>query len=248
MMAQCHCLNKINSKFTLQVFISKLVKNQFAMRTKQKYLVFIILALFLGCGPYIWFKVPQPAGGKNLTEFPDLVLGKYASLVDTNVIRIKKDKIIREYRENLLMTKIEFREEVGDTISEDTSFMFTDNWKIDIRSYGDSIKVFSSKDEELFKISEIQLLRAYKSYYFLNYKDTNDYWKVKILRLVGDTLEFDFILKEEDIKSIKGITKIKVSTDSIKGASKYFLDPTKRELRKILKQRKKGEKYVKSKM
>ena len=208
----------------------------------------MILILLLGCGPYIWFKVPQPAGGENLTEFPDNLLGKYESVVDTNVIRVEKYKVIREFRENLLMTKIEFREEVGDTISEDTSFMFTDNWKIDIRSYGDSVKVFSSKDEELFKISEIQLLREYKGYYFLNYKDTNDYWKVKILRLVGDTLEFDFILKEEDIKSIKGITKVEVFTDSAEDPSKHFLDPTKRELRKILKQRKKGEKYIKSKM
>ncbi len=193
----------------------------------------------------MWLKVPQPARGENLTEFPDNLLGKYESLVDTNVIRVEKYKIIRVFRENLFMTKIEFREEIGNTISGDTSFMFTDNWKIDIRSYGDSIKVFSSKDEELFKISEIQLLREFKGYYFLNYKDTNDYWKVKILRLVGDTLEFDFILKD---KNIKGITKVEVFTDSNEDASKHFLDPARKELKRILKQRKKGEKYIKSKM
>ena len=126
------------------------------MKTKQKYFVFIILAFLIGCGPYIWFKVPQPARGENLTEFPDNLLGKYESLVDTNSIRVEKYKNIRAFRENLFMAKIEFREEVEDTTSGDTSFMFTDNWKIDIRSYGDSINVFSGKDEELFKISEIQ--------------------------------------------------------------------------------------------
>ncbi|PLX13423.1 MAG: hypothetical protein C0597_11780, partial [Marinilabiliales bacterium] len=112
---------------------------------------------------------------------------------------------------------------------------------------GDSVKVFSSKDEELFKISGRQLLREYKGYYFLNYKDTNDYWKVKILKLVDDTLEFDFILKEEDIYNIKGITTVEAFEDSTEEASKYYLDPSKRELRKILKRRSKGEKYLKSK-
>jgi len=223
-----------------------LVKNQLDMKTKKKYIVFAILTLLLSCGPYIWFKVPQPAGGKNLKTFSDEITGKYTSVVDTHIISIEKDKIILEYREKLLMSKTEFRDEVGDSISEDTSFMFTDNWLINIKSYGDSVKVFSSKDEELFRISERQLLREYKGYYFLNYKDTNDYWKVKVLKLVGDTLEFDFILKEEDIYNIKGITKVEVAKDSSDDESRYYLDPTKRELRKILRQRSRGEKFIKT--
>ena len=217
------------------------------MKSKHKYIIYVILILLLGCGPYIWFKVPQPSGEENLTNFPNNILGKYESVVDTSTVLIESDKIIRQYREKLVMTKIEFREEVGDTLSEDTSFMFTDNWNINIQSYGDSVKVFSSKDEELFRISARQLLREYKGYYFLNYKDTNDYWKVKILKLTGDTLEFDFILKEEDIYRIKGITKVEVFEDSTEEASMYYLDPSKRELKKILKSRSKGEKYIKSK-
>lgn len=218
------------------------------MKTRRSYIIFALLTLLLGCGPYIWFKTPQPKGFDNLSAFPEHIMGKYISVKDTNTISIGKDAIIREYREKLVMTKWEFREEVGDTISEDTSFMFTDNLLVRIESAGDSVKIFSSKDEALFRISDRQLLRNYKGYYFLNFKDTNDYWKVKILKLVGDTLEFDFILTEKDMQNIKGITRIEVKTDSIEDASKYYLAPSKRELRKILKRREQGEKFVKSKL
>ncbi len=212
---------------------------------KRRVVIFVLLIFVLGCGPYIWFKVPQPEEGKNLKMFSESVIGKYQSAKDTLIIRIEKDQIIREYRENMIMSKVEFREEVGDTISEDTSFAFADNWQITIKSYRDSVKVFSKKDEELFKISETQILRQYKGYFFLNKKDTNDYWKVKILKLEGDTLEYDYILTEEDLKKIENITKVETYTDTTEESTVYYLKPSKRELRKILRKRSQGEKYVK---
>ncbi|MCK5169197.1 MAG: hypothetical protein KAQ75_04890 [Bacteroidales bacterium] len=212
---------------------------------KRNLIILLVLAFFIGCGPYIWFKVPQPEGRENLSEFPDELTGKYSSVYDTSTIRIESDKIIREYRENLVMTKVEFSEETGDSISEDTSFTFADNWDITVNSFGDSVKVFSRKDEELFKISDQQILREYKGYYFLNYQDTNDYWKVKILNLVKDTLEFDIILSDDDIENIRNITKVETVQDTTEESSKYFLKPTKRELKKILKKRSTGDKFVK---
>ncbi len=212
---------------------------------RRNLIVLLVLIFFIGCGPYIWFKVPQPEGRENLSEFPDELTGKYSSVYDTSTIRIESDKIIREYRENLLMTKVEFCEETGDSISEDTSFTFADNWDITVNSFGDSVKVFSRKDDELFKISDQQILREYKEYYFLNYKDTNDYWKVKILNLVKDTLEFDNILSDDDMENIRNITMVETVQDSTDETSKYYLKPTKRELKKILKKRLAGDKYIK---
>lgn len=212
---------------------------------KRKTVVFLLLLFLLGCGPYIWFKVPQPQGRENLTAFPVELQGKYSSVVDTVIIHIEKERIIREYRENLLMTKVEFREETGDSIAEDTAFTFSGNWQITVKSFGDSVQIFSKKDDELFHISERQVLREYKGYYFLNYKDTNNFWKVKILDLQQDSLEFDFILSVDDMRQIRNITKVEVKKDSTSESSKYYLDPTKRELRKILRKRKPGEKYVK---
>ena len=212
---------------------------------KRNLIILLVLIFFVGCGPYIWFKVPQPEGRENLSEFPDELTGKYSSVYDTSTIRIESDKIIREYRENLVMTKVEFREEAGDSISEDTSFTFADNWDITVNSFGDSVKVFSRKDEELFKISDQQILREYKGYYFLNYKDSNDYWKVKILNMVKDTLEFDDILSDDDMENIRNITVVEIVQDSTEESSKYYLKPTKRELKKILKKRLTGDKFVK---
>lgn len=212
---------------------------------KRKTVVFILLIFLIGCGPYIWFKVPQPQGRENLKGFPAELQGKYSSVLDTVIIHIEKDKIIREYRENLLMTRAEFSKETGDSIAEDTAFSFSDNWLITVKSFGDSVHIFSKKDDVLFHISERQILREYKGYYFLNYKDTNNFWKVKILKLQQDSLEFDFILRDDDMKQIINITRVEVKKDSSEESSKYYLDPTRRELKKILRKRKSGEKYVK---
>jgi len=212
---------------------------------KRKLIIYIALLLLLSCGPYIWFKVPQPEHSKNLIGFSDKLLGNYRSVYDTSIIHIEPNRIIKEYRENLVLTKSEFREEVGDTISDDTSFTFTNNWDITIKSFGDSVRILSSKNEDIFQISETQLLRYYKDYYFLNFKDSNEYWKVKILQLKGDTLEFDNILTDDDLRFIKNITAIEVYTDSINEEKEYFLKPTKRELKRILKRRLHGEKFVK---
>ncbi|HAF29151.1 MAG TPA: hypothetical protein DCG75_08905 [Bacteroidales bacterium] len=212
---------------------------------KRKLVIYVALLLLLSCGPYIWFKVPQPENSTNLDGFSASILGKYMSVYDSAVISIESDKIIKEYRENLILSKTEFREEIGDTISEDTSFTFTENWNITIKSFGDSVKVYSSKDENVFQVSENQLLRYYKNYYFLNFKDSNEYWQVKVIQLMGDTLEFDNILTDDDLRFIKNITSIEVYTDSVNDEKEYFLKPTKRELKRILKRRLHGEKFVK---
>ena len=44
---------------------------------------------------------------------------------------------------------------------------------------------------------------------------------------------------------IKKITKVETVQDTLEGESKYYLKPTKRELKKILKKRGRGEKYLK---
>lgn len=212
---------------------------------KRKLIIYIVLLLLLSCGPYIWFKVPQPENSTNLDGFSANILGKYMSVYDSAIISIESNKIIKEYRENLILSKTEFREEIGDTISEDTSFTFTDNWNITIRSFGDSIRIFSSKNEEIFQIADDQLLRHFKDYYFLNFKDSNEYWKVKVIQLKGDTLEFDNMLTDDDLRFIKNITSVEVYTDSVNDEKEYFLKPTKRELKRILKRRLHGEKFVK---
>jgi hypothetical protein len=212
---------------------------------KRKYLIYTILIFCIGCGPYIWFKVPQPEGFSNLESFPDDIQGEFISLTDTSTIRIEFDEIVQEYRENLIMTKTEFREETGDSISTDTSFKFADKWDVKVMSIGDSVYVYSRKDEQLFKISDENILREYKGYYFLNYKDST-YWKVKILKLNNDTLEFDYILTDDDIVNILRVTKVESVKDTIEDITKYYLKPSKRQLKKILTRRSHGEKFIKN--
>ncbi|HSH52568.1 MAG TPA: hypothetical protein VK982_12660, partial [Bacteroidales bacterium] len=183
---------------------------------KKNILILLFILFFVGCGPYIWFKSPQPEGRKNLDTFPNELIGKYISIDDSSVIIINKYKVIKQFYEKLLMSKIEFQQETGDSLPKDTSFLFTDNWHIKVKSFGDSVKVFSWKDEVQFEISDGQLLREYRNIYFLNSRDTGDYWKVKILSMNSDTLEYDDILIKEDINKIKSITSVTELNDTSK--------------------------------
>jgi len=209
-------------------------------------LILLFILFFIGCGPYIWFKSPQPEGKKNMVAFPNELIGKYISTKDSSVIIINKHKVIKQFHEKLLMSRIEFQEETGDSLAKDTSFLFTDNWHIKVKTFGDSVKVFSWKDEVQFEISDDQLLREYRNIYFLNSRDTGDYWKVKILYMSADTLEYDDILSTDDMDKIKMLTSVKEQRDTSKERdTRYFLDPTRRELRKILRTRAGGNKYYK---
>ncbi|MEE4196940.1 MAG: hypothetical protein V2I54_04800 [Bacteroidales bacterium] len=214
---------------------------------KKVYLVIFLFLVFWSCGPYIWFKSPQPEGRKNLQAFPNELIGKYTSSEDHSVIIINKKKVIKQFHEELFMSLDEFQQETGDTIAKDTSFLFTDNWHIKVKVYGDSVVVFSWKDEVQFELSEDQLLRKYRDYYFLNSRDTGDYWKVKILSLRGDTLEYADLLKAKEIEKIKSITSVTSTNDTSKEEdTRYYLDPNRRELRRILRTRTCGNKFFKA--
>ena len=207
----------------------------------------LFLIFLMGCGPYIYFKSPQPDRKKNLSSFPANITGAYISDSDSSLLVIEPTIISKKRFEKMYMSMESYKEETGDTIVKDTSFIFTDNWLIEMTVMGDSVYVNSSREEDVFVISENQLLRKYRGYYFLNYKDSNDLWRVELIKLTKDTLEFGDILTKEDIERIKGITSVESyidSTDSGK-STKYYLNPSPREIRKILKCRSKGEKFVK---
>lgn len=211
-------------------------------------IILLILLLLIGCGPYIYFKSPQPKGNSNLSSFPKSLNGTYLSLLDSSILIIESQKIVKKRFENMIMSFEDYSKETGDTIFNDTTFLFTDNWLIQMKVVGDSIAVNSSRVEEIFTISNEQLLRKYKGYYFLNFKDSNDLWRVELINLTKDTLEYGNILTKEDLERIKSFTFVESYIDSSESSgktTKYCLDPARREVKKILKNRTKGEQFIK---
>lgn len=213
----------------------------------RKVFILLFLVLLISCGPYFYFNTPQPNKKKNLDSFPKNITGTYISSIDSSLLIIDSKSIVKKRFEKITMSRESFIAETGDTIIKDTSFIFTDNWLINMKVIGDSIYVNSSREEDIFSISEKNILRKYKGYFFLNHKDTNDLWKVDILRHYKDTLEFGNILSKEDLERIKGITSVESYIDSNESgkSTRYYLNPSLREVRKILKYRTKGEKYIK---
>src|SRR4030043_589380 len=57
-------------------------------------LLFIIIA---GCSPTVLFNSPQPAGKKNLVQFPPRYLGEYEAVDDTSFYLLEKNMIRQRY-------------------------------------------------------------------------------------------------------------------------------------------------------
>ena len=216
----------------------------------RRIIILLGLLFLFSCGPFIYFKSPQPVKKSNLSSFPKDLYGSYLSLSDSSIIVIESQKIVKKRFENMVMSFDEYTKETGDSLFRDTTFLFTDNWLINMKTVGDSIAVKSSRIEELFSITNKQILRKYKGYYFLNYQDTNNLWRVELLKQERDTLEFGTILTKEDLEKIKSFTIVESYVDTTESgkSTKYYLNPSKREVRKILKTRTPGEKFVKQQL
>ena len=187
----------------------------------------IIVALSLAaCGPTITFNQPQPEGVNPLTSFPERLQGKYEDTSQFSVITIADKLMTRFYDYNLKISKDSLDSSLqllGDTLVD-----LTDGRKEKITLKGDTIIYRETWIDTLFRISDNNVLKKFKGYYFLNsrYKDTA--WEVKKLGLKKGTLTIGEIAGEDDIQKLKEIIENNEDTTSAN------FDPTKKEFRKFV--------------
>lgn len=215
----------------------------------------ILLVAFLAlttCGPDVKFVEPQPQGGPNLSSIPKLYHGNFKNQSDSTYLIIDSFSIKKEWRTTEWVNCDSLEKELKIPINSDTTLQINDKLMLDklaeltlaINLIDDSAKVRVMGSEILFAVSDSQLVRTYKRFCFLNFGTKDGYWQVKTLRLDGDLLDFSELIDSKDIEDFNDLTRITTITDTVSGKIvEYRLNPTHRELRRILREKKLENSY-----
>ncbi|HPV57619.1 MAG TPA: hypothetical protein PKW61_10865, partial [Tenuifilaceae bacterium] len=181
----------------------------------------ILFSLFIltTCGPQVKFVQPQPKDGKNLTRIPREYYGQYSCNTDSSILVIDSTSVVSYWISEEIVPRdsiVEIERDLKLTIKRDTQIYVSEkreNWLsnglyLDIKFKGDSVKVNVKAENRMFEISDSQLVRKYRGYCFLNTRTTDGIWLVKVLHLKGNTLNFDDLLDTEQVKKLKGVTRV----------------------------------------
>jgi hypothetical protein len=214
-----------------------------------KYFKFILLTfIIVSCKqiPEVRFLEPQPISKKNIQTIPKDYWGKYLNKIDSSILTIDSRMIINEKFESSKTSIIEMQQELDTTIQDDTQIKLGTNWTMNIKIKDDSALITSYLIDTIFQISQSQLLRSFKGYLFLNYKDIDSTWRVKTLRLENGKLDFGSLVNVNQIDTLKEVTRIVTSIDtSSNRVNHYDLNPKRKELKEILEQKDTTSIYIK---
>ena len=118
----------------------------------------------------------------------------------------------------------------------------------------DTIVYFEKYTDTLFSISKDNILKKSKGSYYLNFKISDIYWRVKKLNLKKDTLLIGEITTGDTLLRFdyaRKIEEVSARTDSgaITKPREYILTPSKREFKKLVRSDafETTEKYIKIK-
>lgn len=220
---------------------------------KSTVIILVLLLTLCTCGPDVKFTEPQPQNIANLNAIPKEYYGQYKNQTDSTFLLIESDKIIQEWRSTEIVDRDSLEKEIKMKIKCDTAVQIidkqilgkTDRINLTITLIKDSARVKIRAADILFTLSDSQLVRTYKKFCFLNYKTKDGYWLVKTLNLKGNKLDFSDLIDSKEIDEISEITKITTVKDTSGKVLEYRLSPTKRQIRRILREKKLDSDYIK---
>jgi len=203
----------------------------------------ILVALFFSfqaCEESIKFEVPQPPGADNLNSLPKSLWGTYFSNADSTFLTIDAQRIVEwidlENRTVLDSLGMEIDSTLVTYSISDTIQLTEGMFDIRLKFLPmDSVIIFYSYRDTVFEISEKQILRKYRGYYFLNYERKEKNWNVRRLTLIKGELSFSKVRITKDIselRQITGVEELKTDSGTVVG---YRLNPTRRELKELMK-------------
>ena len=188
----------------------------------------ILLVLIYGCGPSVTFDQPQPVDTKSLSKFPNRILGDYLSADQSTKLTIAERTISKTFDYDVKIQKDSL--DSASYLKGDTIINRETGEKIKAELTGDSIKVHIHEVDTLFSISDSNVLKKYKGYYFLNIQYDKNAWQVQRLALTKGVLTTGNISDSTDISHLQQITETKDDTAS------YNFSLTKKQFKTFIKQ------------
>jgi hypothetical protein len=174
----------------------------------------IILTAFLlnSCEPSATFDKPQPDNTSSLTSFPERISGKYLSADQASIVSVTDKLLTRHYDFDFKVHK----DSIGTShkLISDTLINLTDGTKEKVVLKGDTVIQHANWTDTLFNISDNNVLKKFKGYYFLNSRYTDNAWELKKLSLKNGLLRISSISDKDDIQKLKELTETTADTTS----------------------------------
>lgn len=208
----------------------------------------LVVITIVGCEPEMSFTEPQPSGKTAKEKFKSKFRGQYLCVEDSSILNITKTKIVQNWHFVL--------QSEGDSITDIKQITGDFNHNAEekelvIKVNEDSTQYVIDYTKTIFSISPSSLLKYEKGIYFLNSKKTSHTWNVKIVHFDSDgsLLVRDLSLYKEDLEKLERLTELQVEKDVDGDITAYKLQPTRKELREILKSGlfEEGERFVRIK-
>lgn len=209
---------------------------------KQIFFSLTLAVIFLfACQPPIVFDKPQPADVAALGGFPRRIQGKYLSLHDSSFLEINAHSLIRiyDFYQKIHISQLDSNQQlIGDTLFD----LKTNEGEL-IQIEGDSIVEHINEADTLFTIDELNILKKFKGYYFVNIYVPPNTWQVKKLEISKGLLTLNSISPKEDLEQLKSITE--TTQDTIP----YVFSPTRQQFKKFVRNEgfRDSEKFMKIK-
>jgi len=204
----------------------------------------------IGCTPKpeVRFLEPQPRNKHDLKEFPREYQGQYISKSDSSILTIDSKMIYQEWIGFSKVSDVEMQNELDTIYKEDIEIEISDNWTMTVDVEGDSATIETYGIDTLFLLSENTKLRKFKGYLFLNYSSSDSTWRVKILKLDDNLLDFEKLVSSSEIDTLREVTSIITVIDTVTNKPDHHdLKPKRRELKAILERKVSDSGFIKIK-
>lgn len=175
--------------------------------------VFLILTNLFACStsePPVTFDEPQPTQTRNLSKFPNKLLGNYLSLNDNSLLIISEKLIQRVTTIDQIFHRSEL--DSNSRLSGDTIFNSITNSRIVVKRTGDTLHYHDQRVDTLFQIGNTNILRKQNNNFFLSTKHDDQSWIIQKINISDDQLLISDISLEMDKESLKMITKLTQDT------------------------------------
>ncbi len=186
-------------------------------------LTFLVVCLLItGCSPSVTFTQPQPSGINDIVDFPGRLQGAYLASDEVSVLTITDNMITSTEDVDIRLRKDSLP--IGYTLHGDILEDSATGTKEKVTISGDSVFARSHLVDTMFLISGNNVLKKFKGRFFLNTKQKDSAWTVKILWLHRGTLSISAIEGQDDMDKLNEITESSSDTtsDNVEISRKQF--------------------------
>lgn len=205
----------------------------------KKSILFLISCCLIiaACSPTVLFNGPQPAGKKDLVQFPSRYWGEYETIEDSSVYLIEKYMIRQRNIIDINVPRTEIDTSKDVILEGNILYVKETGEKVPVTFRNDSVFGTMTTYDTTFFISDKGILRKFKGNYFLNFKQDKDQWMVYKLKFdKNGTATACGISKDDELDQIKEITTVEEIKNEKGEDVKYIIKPEKGDFKKLIEQ------------